>query len=104
LFRLALELGKTVRELETGLSSAEFDEWAMFEAQEPFGYRRHNMHAGIMAAASIAPHVRKGKKPPTYRDFMLKDAATAQSERKAQTPRTIAALKAMAVKARKKNG
>ena len=108
LHRLALALGKTLQEI-SGMSSRELDSWQRFWSVEPWGPYRDNMHAGILAASMLAPHVKKGKKPPTWRDFMLKDPATAQRERKANTAHVLAQLKAMAVrpdqvKARTKRG
>lgn len=95
-------MGKTLGELETGMSWAELQRWKKFFSVEPWGAYRDNMHAGIIAAAAWGPHIKKGKKGPTWKDFILKDPATAQKDRAAATPRTFSMLKAMAV--RKPNG
>ena len=86
------------------MSDREYRRWMAFDAVEPFGDKRANMHAGIVASAILAPHTKRGKKPPGYRDFMLKDTATAQAERKAQTLQSLKTLKAMAVRKPKPNG
>lgn len=84
------------------MSDRELQEWAIYWRTEPWGAFRDNVHAGIVAAAVTAPHVRRGKKAPTFKDYLLKDAVTAQQERRAGTRAAIASLKARAK--RKKNG
>lgn len=78
------------------MSAREFDLWARYWQAEPWGAMRDNMHAGLVCSSVIAPHVRRGKKAPTYKDYMLKDAATALEERMAGTASTLAALRARA--------
>jgi hypothetical protein len=50
LFRLALALGKTVRELRETLSYREFVEWCQFYEIEPWGDHRADLRAGVIAA------------------------------------------------------
>lgn len=78
------------------MGARELHDWTLFWQAEPWGSTRDNLHAGLVAAAVQAPHVRRGKRPPTFKDFMLRDAAAAQDERRAQTVSTIASLRAMA--------
>lgn len=78
------------------MADRELQDWLRYWAAEPWGATRDNMHAGLIAAAVFAPHVRRGKKAPTFKDFMLKDAATAQDERRRGTAAVLASLKARA--------
>jgi hypothetical protein len=58
-FRLALALHCTVRELEQRLDHAELVEWMAYDAAiEPFGDKRADLRAAVVAAASQAPHVK----------------------------------------------
>lgn len=96
--RLALGLGRTVAELEETLGQAELRDWIAYWALEPWGSIRDNLHAGIIASAIYAPHVKKGKKPPNASDFLLSDARTQQEKRRAGTMKVIDWMKAQAVK------
>lgn len=84
------------------MSARELHDWTLFWQAEPWGSVRDNLHAGLIAAAVHAPHVRRGKKGPTFKDFMLRDAASAQEERRAQTRSTLASLRVMAKRKKSK--
>lgn len=99
---MALSLGRTVAELERTLGTAELADWHRFWAIEPWGALRDNMHAGLIAAELRAPRVKRGKKLPSFKDFMLRDAEAAKQERRAGTAHAIKTLMAMAK--RKPNG
>lgn len=64
---LALALGRTVQEIEDGMSARECAEWARFYAQEPFGDLRADLRAGIIASTVASVN---GSKPMRPRDFM----------------------------------
>jgi len=44
------------------MSAAEFREWLVYYLIEPFGEDRADLRMGIMACATLSPHVRKGVK------------------------------------------
>lgn len=44
------------------MSAAEFAEWGAYYSLEPFGEDRADLRMGILACATLSPHVRKGKK------------------------------------------
>lgn len=71
LHRLALGLGRTVAELECGMSAREFDDWQEFYQVEPFGALRDNLHAGQIAAMVFNMNRAKNAKPLTATDFLL---------------------------------
>lgn len=48
---------------------SEFVQWMLFDAVEPFGAQRDNLHAGIVASAALAPYSKR--QPPNPTDFML---------------------------------
>lgn len=51
------------------MSWAEFLEWQVFDALEPVGFRRDDFHAAHIAAAAIAPHVKKAPGPADLMPF-----------------------------------
>lgn len=59
-------------ELNASLTYNEFRAWEAFYNLEPWGPARDNMHAGIIAAAVLNPHRKRGQRPATYADFMLR--------------------------------
>ena len=63
LFRLALAMGRTIRELRATLSYAEFQEWGLYYQIEPWGEDRADLRAGIIAStiANYAGKVRADK-------------------------------------------
>jgi hypothetical protein len=74
---LALQLGRTVEELDETISSAELTQWMAYAGIEPFGYPMDNYRMGVPAAAIVGSiqntiPVEKGKrrpKPPKASDF-----------------------------------
>jgi hypothetical protein len=70
-------LGKTIRELEENMGSAELSDWMRYYQIEPWGSWRSNYHAAQIA--SLIFNVNRGKqKAVTPADFMFVDAETAQ--------------------------
>jgi hypothetical protein len=69
-FRLAKALGKSVRQAQEEIDSAEFGEWIAFYSIEPFGDRIEDLRAGIIASA-IA-NCNRSKDTPPYKplDFI----------------------------------
>ena len=74
-------MGRTVAELELSLGSAELSEWIAFYELEPFGPRRDNYHAGMIAAMIANSNRAKGAKAVSPSDFMLEDPATGAKKR-----------------------
>jgi len=82
LFRLALAMGRTIQELRSTLSYAEFCEWCLYYQIEPWGEDRADLRAGIVAStiANYAGKLRaEGADPALPADFMpyLERAETA---------------------------
>lgn len=53
-FRLALELGSTVAELQRKMSSAEFGEWLAYYSIEPFGQIRDELRTARVCTSLYA--------------------------------------------------
>lgn len=73
LFRLALAMGRTLKELRAVLSHAEFQDWCLYFQVEPWGESRADLRAGIIAStvANYAGRMRaNGADPALPRDFM----------------------------------
>lgn len=96
--RLALGLGMTIAELGARMGATELERWMEFWRVEPWGPYRDNIHAGLIAAAVLQPHVPRGKRSPTHADFMLKDA---QETRASAEKSLLSFFKMAAVKKRK---
>lgn len=66
-----MALGRTKRELLASIDSAELTEWAAFDLVEPFGGKRGDFQAGIVAATihNYSGHATKGKSPFDYMPF-----------------------------------
>ena len=63
LFRLALTLGYPHPDyLIQYLSSYQLTEWMAYFLIEPFGPRREDERAGVLASTTIQPHLKRGKK------------------------------------------
>lgn len=88
-FRLALQLGRTVDELQSSMSSAEFGEWIAFYSIEPFGDRVADIRAGTIAAATVNPHLKKDATPYKPLDF-FSWAIEPEPEQKAPPPEAFA--------------
>ena len=50
MFTLALALGRTVAEIEEGMTAAEFLEWQEYYSIEPFGELRGDARIGVLGA------------------------------------------------------
>src|SRR5574343_716546 len=70
IFRLALALGRTVRELLPALTERELTEWAAFALEEPIGGRRGDYQAAVVASTIAAVNRRKGGKNLSLDDFV----------------------------------
>lgn len=55
------------------MGGAELVEWVAYYELEPFGARRDNWHAGIIAALLANIHRAKGAKAVSPSDFLLED-------------------------------
>ena len=71
LFRLALRMGRTVRELLGSMGSRELSEWMAYERVEPWGESRADLRMGIISSTLANVH-RQSDDYPVYKpaDFM----------------------------------
>ena len=71
LFRLALALGRTVRELEHSLSSQELTEWIVFDSINPIGEIRGDIRNACLMA--LLANIHRDPKHPPFKpeDFLL---------------------------------
>jgi hypothetical protein len=71
IFRLALALGRTVRQLLTEIDSKELTEWQVYYGLEPFGDERADYRQAVTSC--ILANVYRGKNSKEYKitDFML---------------------------------
>lgn len=76
MFRLALALGKTVREIETGMDSAELSEWIAYTNIEPLA---DPWQIGALQCALMANCWSSGKKRFRVEDFLPKSKTHRQS-------------------------
>jgi hypothetical protein len=74
---VAALLGKHLAEIDA-MPASEFDRWALYWTQEPWGPYRDNMHAAMLAVQILKPHVKDPKKLNPS-DFMYR-AATGEDE------------------------
>ena len=95
MFRLALELGKTVGELERTLTSTELVEWMALYELEPFGAWRDNYHAAMQASLLLNINRGRNSAPSKISDFMYRDR---DSQREKDTSCFMAGLKLLAKK------
>lgn len=70
MFRLALALGMTVRELGRRMDARELREWEEFYGLEPFGDLPADRRMAILATVCAAPWTPKDAPPPKPSDFM----------------------------------
>lgn len=89
-FRLAKELGMSVRRAQAEIDSAEFGEWVAFYSIEPFGDRTADFRAGVLA--STVANVNRGKDTPAFRPL---DFIPWAQEPKPDTPPPPEAVAAM---------
>ena len=102
MYRLALALGMTVRELLQRMGSDELSEWMAFYQLEPFGDYRADYRSGVVASTFANAHRAKDASPFRPEDFMsfLEKKRTVD-----ETPLNVARFKAMfSHKVVKKNG
>ena len=52
------------------MSALQFEEWADFYSQEPWGEWRSDLRAGIVASTIANVHLKQGADPLTPQDFM----------------------------------
>lgn len=91
-FRLAKELGMSVRQAQEEISSAEFGEWVAYFTIEPFGDRVEDLRMGTVA--SVIANVNRGKNTPTFAplDFVPWATEPKSETTDAPTPEAVAAL------------
>lgn len=77
--RLALALGRTVTELLCSMTSMEMAEWQAYDAVEPIGDIRRDIHAAIVAR-EVANNNPYRRKPKQLADFMPFQARTKPSQ------------------------
>jgi hypothetical protein len=100
-FRLALSLGMTVRELLAKLGSDELSEWMAFYQLEPFGDFRADYRSALMTSTFANAHRHKDSPPFSPEDFMpFIERQPSMSDAKSNAMR----LKAMFSHLVKKNG
>lgn len=80
------------------MPSSELADWGLFEAVEPFGDIRNNIHTGMLLA-SFFNYAQGRKRKKTYKpnDFLIMDKEQSQQNNLAEG---IAKLRARAVKAK----
>jgi len=69
-FRLALSLGLTVREMLNKMGSDELTEWMAFYQLEPFGDFRADYRSGVIASTFANAHRAQDASPFRVEDFM----------------------------------
>jgi len=67
---LALALGRTVREIEDGMTMRERMEWQRFDYYEPIGAVRADMRAAIIAASVVNALTGKPQRLEKYMPFL----------------------------------
>ncbi len=70
-FDLALALGCSVREAQARIDSAEFAEWAAYQARRPFGPATDDLRHGMLCALIDGIMKGKNQQRKAPRDFML---------------------------------
>lgn len=98
LFRLALALGKTVRQLLTELDSKEITEWQAYDAITPIGPERGDVQAALVATVLVNVNRAKDSAAAKLTDFLLDwdtepepiDPETARDAIKSALMRTMA--------------
>lgn len=63
-----MRLGRTIRQLERELSSAEFSEWQAYYNLDPFDDQREDLRFAMLASMIAALG---GVKRPKFKDYML---------------------------------
>lgn len=89
-FRLAKELGMSVRRAQAEIDSAEFGEWIAFYSLEPFGDRTADYRAGVVA--STIANVNRGKDTPAFGPVDFIPWAQPPKDETPPQPEAVAAL------------
>ncbi|WP_425320716.1 phage tail assembly protein T [Burkholderia aenigmatica] len=89
-FRLAKELGMSVRRAQAEVSSAEFGEWVAYFSIEPFGDRIADLRAGTIASV-IANVNRTPNTPPLLPSQFMPWISTPKAAEPARSAEDIAA-------------
>jgi len=69
-FRLALAMGRPVREMLASMGSDELTEWMAYYQLEPFGDYRADYRSGVVASTFANAHRAKDANPFRPEDFM----------------------------------
>jgi hypothetical protein len=69
-FRLAKELGMSVKRCQQEVDSAEFTDWIAYYGIEPFGERFADIRAGTIASVVANANLSKDSKPFSPLDFV----------------------------------
>lgn len=87
MFRLALALGMTVKELEQRMSSRELSEWMAFFSLEPWGCEVEDWRFGMLASviANVNRDKKKQRKPFEPQDFMPQRNTKVETQKEEQT-------------------
>jgi len=81
--QLALDMGMTLTELNSRMSSSEFTLWQAFHQLQPRGVKRDNWHSAQICHLLASIHAPKGKKFKVD-DFMYKDSESVQQDKTSQ--------------------
>lgn len=101
LFRLALRLGRTIRELESSITYAELDEWMVFDAIEPIGDARFDALAARICAAASGYKLPEGFTPKW--DSWIKEALIPEEvKQEIANAQFVASMKMLAASMSKK--
>ena len=73
---------------------AEFEEWFQYYHEQPFGSKRHNMHAAIIASTLVNAFRSKGTRPINWKDFLF---VSETEHREAALEQAVKHLMAIAV-------
>jgi hypothetical protein len=79
-FRLALALGKTVKQLQNEITSKEFSYWIAYYNIEPFGEVFHDTLSAQQCAVMVNsnPYRKSGSKAYSATDFMVTRSLSSQ--------------------------
>ncbi len=99
-FRVASLLRMSLTEVDA-MPAREFNEWARYWEEEPWGPYRDNLHAAMLCVETLRPHLSKGARVPEIENFMLRKANkksgfgefVSMLNRRARAPKKAAARK-----------
>lgn len=96
-------MGKSKRELLESMDSRELSEWEALYSIEPLPEDRADLRAGVIASATIAPHMKRGARTPAPGDFLPKwDEPVVKRSSEASMKAKFAAIKKRWGKKRKR--